>query len=87
MNWTNGEDRFRRCSFLGGFLQIATELIVVNSGIRKFCPQIGHTTKKTVNGHDRKLFMECELLVGARGFEPPTSRSRNLQPNSAPVTL
>ena len=31
MNWTTVEDRFRRCSFFGGFLQIATDLIVVNS--------------------------------------------------------
>src|SRR5215217_8828927 len=32
-----------------------------------------------INAHDGKYLMGCELLVGARGFEPPTSRSRTVR--------
>ena len=42
MNWTIGEDRFRLCSFLGGFLQIVTLAKQVKDVNQKFCPQIGH---------------------------------------------
>jgi hypothetical protein len=38
----------------------------------EFCPQIGHTRDTAASAGSRKLL----LLVGARGFEPPTSRSQ-----------
>ena len=42
MNWTIGEDRFRLCSFLGGFLQIVTLTNAGNFVNQKICPQNGH---------------------------------------------
>src|SRR6266498_220759 len=39
----------------------------------EFCPQVGHTRDTAANVGSRKLLT---LLVGARGFEPPTSRSQ-----------
>src|SRR6266542_280958 len=39
----------------------------------EFCPQIGHIRDTAANTGSRKLLI---LMVGARGFEPPTSRSR-----------
>jgi hypothetical protein len=43
------------------------------SACSEFCPQIGHTRETAANAGGRKYLI---LLVGARGFEPPTSRSR-----------
>ena len=80
MNWTIREDRFQLFSFLGGFLQMVTELIVVNSRKSKnFVHKLATQRKTAVNAGDRKLLMDCKLLVGARGFEPPTSRSRTVR--------
>ena len=40
------------------------------------CPQIGHKTRTATFDGSRKCLV---LMVGARGFEPPTSRSRTVR--------
>jgi hypothetical protein len=79
MSWAIGEDRFRLCSFLGGFLQIVT--LANTDQIREsknFVHNMATGCNRAGNAHDLKLLLDCELLVGARGFEPPTSRSRKV---------
>src|SRR6185369_6973979 len=74
------EHRFQLFSFLGGFLQMLTELISRESRESKnFVHKLATRRKKSVNAHDFKWLVRCELLVGARGFEPPTSRSRTVR--------
>ena len=88
MNWTIGEDSFAFPRFLGEFLQIVTDANTDELRESKnFVHKLATRRKDSGNVHDGMWLMRCELLVGARGFEPPTSRSRNLQPDSAPVTL
>ena len=75
-NWTTVSSAFNLFSFLGGFLKTGTELRAVNSLNQKiFVHKLATGRNGGINADDGNLLMNCELLVGARGFEPPTSRS------------
>ena len=84
----SGENRFR---LLLVFRRIFVDCCIAPMDhfreSKNFVHKLATTMETNVNSLDGKLLTYCELLVGARGFEPPTSRSRNLQPSSAPVTL
>ena len=47
-NWAIGNDRFQLFSFLGSFLQMLTEVIMVNSVNQKICPQFAVRRKDTL---------------------------------------
>ena len=47
--------------------------------VEKNVHKLATTMETNVNSLDGKLLTYCELLVGARGFEPPTSRSRTVR--------
>ena len=75
-NWTMRRIAFSFLVFRRHFADgdTANSSFFVNR--KNFVHKLATRRRKSVNAHDCMLLMYCELLVGARGFEPPTSRSR-----------
>jgi len=66
--------------FFGAFLQIdIDEQGSKLSSSKNVCHKPATTKKQAANGGGRKYLMKWDLMVGARGFEPPTSRSRTVK--------